>query len=86
MAGVLNSYSQHSSHGKGISLKEAQELGLNVKDIREDPTLEDNVLSIYHSVIVLFQNTPVTKIIANHQNRRFLMQILPHLASFFDKK
>lgn len=41
IAKVLNSHAEHSSHGRGISLKEAQDLKLNVKDIRQFPDLED---------------------------------------------
>ncbi|MDL1965779.1 MAG: ATP-dependent Clp protease proteolytic subunit [Candidatus Desulfofervidus auxilii] len=70
---TLNSYDRHSSHGRGISLQNAQELKLNVKDLRKEPELEDKVLSVYHAGIILFQTTPVYKIIANHLGRHFLM-------------
>jgi len=74
-AEILNSHEKHSSHGRGISLQDAQELKLNVKDLRKEPKLEDKVLSVYHAGIILFQTTPVYKIIANHLSRRFLMQL-----------
>jgi hypothetical protein len=79
IAQTLNTHSHHSSHDKGISLKEAKELGLNVKDLREDKELEDKVLSVYHAITVLFLKTPVTKIIANNLQKRFIMQVPPKI-------
>jgi len=77
-AKILNSYASHTSHGRGISLKQAQEdLKLNVKDIRQDPELEDGVLSIYHVGIILFQKTPAYKIIGNNLKRHYIMQQIP---------
>ncbi len=72
LAKFLNSHEDHSSHGKGISLDMAIEKGLNVTDLRTDKELEDLVLSIYHSVIVLFQRTTAQKIIINNTKRRYI--------------
>ncbi|MGC8778754.1 MAG: hypothetical protein ACP5Q4_08760, partial [Candidatus Caldatribacteriaceae bacterium] len=80
-AQVLNTHSRHSFHGRGISLKQAQEeLVLKVKNLKEEPELEDKVLSVYHAGIILFQKTPVYKIISNHLDRRYIMQFVPSLA------
>ncbi len=68
----LNDYSHHSTHGRGISLKEAKDLGLNVIDLSKDKELEDKVLSVYHAATILFQKTNVTKIIANNLKKSFL--------------
>lgn len=68
----LNSDSAHSSHGKGICLKDADEAGLNVKDLSKDKKLEDAVLSIYHAAIILFQKTIVQKIIINNKHARYI--------------
>ncbi len=73
IAKKLSTYTEHSSHGRGITLKEAQEMGLNVRDLRENDKLEDAVLSVYHAATVFFQNTSSTKIIANHEKRRYIM-------------
>jgi hypothetical protein len=55
-AQVLNTHSPHSSHGRGISLRQAQEeLKLKVKNLKEELELEDKVLSVYHAGIILFQ-------------------------------
>jgi len=72
IAEFLNDPSEHSSHGKAVSLKEAIDIKLNVKDLRKDKKLEDAVLSIYHSAIILFEKTSAQKIIVNNKNRRYI--------------
>ena len=72
IAKFLNNPLDHSSHGKGISLKEASEKNLNVIDLRKDKALEDAILSIYHSAIILFEKTKVQKIIVNNKGRRYI--------------
>lgn len=70
-AKFLSSHEGHSSHGKGISLKDV-EGRLNVKDLRSDKILEDLVLTIYHSATLLFQNSHTQKIIINNKDRRYI--------------
>ena len=77
IAKFLNDPSTHSSHGKGIGLKEAKQIGLNVKDLREDKGLEDSVLSIYHSAIILFEKTSAQKVIINHKGRKYINNYTP---------
>jgi hypothetical protein len=72
IAEFLNNPLDHSSHGKGISLKEAMDKKLNVKDLRKDKELEDAILSIYHSAIILFEKTKVQKVIINNIGRRYI--------------
>lgn len=72
IAKFLNSHKEHSSHGKGISLKTAKETGLNVMDMRKDKTLEDTILSIYHAAIILFEKTTSQKIIINNKKRKYI--------------
>ncbi len=76
MVKVLNSHKRHSSHGKGISLDHAQEIGLNVKNLSEkkNKELEEGVLSLYHAATVLFHLTSTQKIISNNFGRKFVQQ------------
>ncbi|WP_022850673.1 SDH family Clp fold serine proteinase [Limisalsivibrio acetivorans] len=72
IAKYLNSHDKHSTHGKGINLEKAQELGLNVYDLSENKELEDKVLSIYHAAIITFQYSPNThKFIMNNQGKSY---------------
>ena len=72
IAKFLNSHEGHSSHGRGISLKDAKEIGLNVFDLREQKETEDIILSIYHAAIVLFQKTAAQKIILNNKKSKYI--------------
>jgi hypothetical protein len=72
IAKFLNSHEGHSSHGRGISLKDAKEIGLNVFDLREQKETEDIILSIYHAAIVLFQKTAAQKIIINNKKSKYI--------------
>lgn len=71
-AKFLNSHEGHSSHGRGISLKDAKTIGLNVHDLREHKAIEDTILSIYHAAIVLFQKSAAQKIIINNKKSKFI--------------
>ncbi|MBN1223739.1 MAG: hypothetical protein JXB23_10845 [Candidatus Aminicenantes bacterium] len=71
-AEFINGRNMPVPHGQGISLERAQELGLNVKNLHSDKELEDRVLSVYHSAIILFQNTTAQKIILNHNRLKYI--------------
>jgi len=62
----LADYDLHKTHGKPISIKEAQEKGLKVLPLEEDQKLQDLVLSVYHSTLVTFDITDCMKFIENH--------------------
>lgn len=64
-------------HGQGISLAKAQELGLCVKDLHADKELEDRVLSVYHSAIIMFQKTAAQKIIMNQNELKYINNYAP---------
>jgi hypothetical protein len=74
IASFLNSHDRHSGHGRGIDLRKAKELGLNVKDLSKNKKLEDRVLSIYHSAVVMFDMVPnITKVILNqNENANYI--------------
>ena len=71
-AEFISGREQSVPHGQGISLEKAIDLRLNVKDLRTDKELEDRVLSIYHSAIILFQKTIAQKIIINHNRLKYI--------------
>jgi hypothetical protein len=66
IASWLADYKTHKTHGKPISFSEAHEKGLNVKPLEDDKELQDNVLSVYHAVLVTFQTSNCLKLIENH--------------------
>ncbi len=68
----LNSHEEYSSHGKGICLRDATNLGLTIRDLRTCKELEEIVLSIYHSAIVLFEKTMAQKIVINNKKSKYI--------------
>jgi hypothetical protein len=72
IAKFFNSHEGHSSHGRGISLKAAKGIGLNVFDLREQKDIEDIILSIYHAAIIFFQKTAAQKIIINNKKSKYI--------------
>lgn len=76
-AEFINGRQKPVPHGQGISLEKANELGLNVKDLHSDKELEDRVLSVYHSAIILFQKTIAQKVIMNHNRLKYINNYSP---------
>jgi len=76
-AEFINGRAKLGPHGQGISLEKAIELKLNVKNLHSDKELEDRVLSIYHSAIILFQKTIAQKIIMNHNRLKYINNYSP---------
>ena len=73
IANFFSSHFQHSSHSRGLSLNEVKKIGLNVENLSDNKDLEDKVLSIYHIITIIMQETPAVKIIANHQGKKFVV-------------
>ncbi|MBO7505879.1 MAG: hypothetical protein J6T67_00660, partial [Paludibacteraceae bacterium] len=57
-------------HSRHISKDEAKEVGLNIKDLEENQSLQDAVLNFHHANLIAFENTPIIKIVSNHQRTR----------------
>lgn len=75
-AEFLNSHEKHSSHKSGINLRVLKEiLNLNVIDLSAEKELEDIVLSIYHAASIMFERTPIQKIILNHIGNTYLHKL-----------
>jgi len=63
---------EHESHGKRINKEEAKAQGLNIKDLEEQQSLQDAVLSAYHLLTIMFERGPVAKIIKTNHKRQWL--------------
>ncbi|MBT8162778.1 SDH family Clp fold serine proteinase [Arthrobacter terricola] len=70
----FNDAATHKSHGKRIGFEEAEEQGLKVTRLEADPVLQDAVLTAYHRMTILMEQTPVTKIIWGSNNSRWVKQ------------
>ncbi len=62
----LASHLLSKTHDRHISVQKARDIGLNVKPLEDDQTLQDLVLSIHHACIHTLSGTGACKIIENH--------------------
>lgn len=70
----LTDYRGNKTHHRHIHVEELQKMGLNVKRIEDDQTLQDVVLTVHHCFMHTLMNTPTFKIIENHKGSAFVKQ------------
>ena len=68
-AHFFNDAGQHKSHGRRIGRDEARTNDVTVEDLEIDQDLQDAVLTAYHLMTIMFENTPSVKtILTSHGN------------------
>lgn len=72
IASFLADHDNFKSHGRHISRKKAADIGLRIKNLEEDPQLQDLVLSVFHATTHTFASTPAMKIIENQNGKAFI--------------
>jgi len=73
---VLDELGEHKktlNHGRHVSAKTGQGIGLNVKFFEDDPVLQDAVLSVHHVCTLTFARTNLCKIVENQHGRGLVM-------------
>ena len=60
------------NHARHLSRADLTKQGLIIEPLETDHTLQDLSLSVFHSTIHTFSNTPTTKIVENHTGRAFI--------------
>jgi len=68
----LGDHAITKSHSRHISLKAAQNLGLNVSSLEANQALQDAVLSVHHATILTLNMTPAIKIVENDRGVAFI--------------
>lgn len=71
----IGSHALTKSHSRHLHKDYLQGLGLNVRALEDDETLQDLVLSIHHSTIITFGSTKAAKIIENQNGVSFINTI-----------
>ena len=69
---ALGSHEETHSHSRPIHVDKLTDLGVKVTPIESDQTLQDLILSVHHSCIITFSQTPSYKIIENHDGKAFI--------------
>lgn len=77
VAAWLGTASNHFSHGRPISAKEACDHGLKITELESDPEFQDLVLSVYHATIVTFEATQCGKLVENSAEKGMYFQFSP---------
>lgn len=72
IARTLKDHKEFKSHSRHISREKAAKMGLLVTELERDPTLQDLVLSVFHTTTQTFDGTPAVKLIENHEGRAFI--------------
>lgn len=78
VAETLADHSLFKSHGRHIDREQAREIGLKIKNLEDDNTLQDLVLSVFHATTHTFDGTGAVKIIENHMGKAFIKQLQIH--------
>ncbi|HHT9153706.1 MAG TPA: SDH family Clp fold serine proteinase [Candidatus Hypogeohydataceae bacterium YC40] len=72
VAGKLSDHSLFKSHGRHISRDKAEEMGLKIQKLEDNPYEQDAFLSIFHATTHTFNGTPAVKIMENHMGKAFI--------------
>jgi len=62
---ALSDYPKNKSHDRHFDVDECEKMGLTIKRLEGDPTMQDLVLTIHHCYMNLLMNTNAFKIIEN---------------------
>ncbi len=72
IASYFNDASNHKSHDKRIGIDEARTVGVTVEKLEDRQELQEAVLTLYHLVTILIEQSPVTKIISSGSGRSWI--------------
>lgn len=67
-------YGQIHVHGQRIGPAKLQELGISIEPLEQDQNLQNDVLTAYHLMTLLFETTPALKFIASNQGKLWIKQ------------
>ncbi|MCC7194278.1 MAG: hypothetical protein IT356_01850 [Gemmatimonadaceae bacterium] len=68
----FNDASKHKSHGRRIDRDEARSVKVAVDDLEASQELQEQVLSAYHLMTLLFEKGPATKVLASDTGRVYV--------------
>lgn len=72
IAKYFNDASNHKSHDKRIGIDEARSQGVKVEKLEDSQPLQEAVLTLYHVLTILIEQTPTTKIITSGSGRNWV--------------
>ncbi|MDM8551111.1 hypothetical protein QUF72_13580 [Desulfobacterales bacterium HSG2] len=75
IANIIRELGDHAldlSHSRHLSYQKCKDIGLKVTALEDEDALQEAVLSVHHSCMVTFSNTPAIKIIENHDGVAYI--------------
>ena len=72
MAKPFVNHSESKSHSRHFPSSQCKEIGLNILDLEEDPSLQDLILSLHHCYMINFDKSNAFKAIENQLGARYL--------------
>jgi ATP-dependent protease ClpP protease subunit len=72
IAAYFNDATQHKSHGRRLDREEARGVGVVVHDLEDSQELQEEVLTLYHLMTIVFQNSSATKVLESTTGGRWL--------------
>ena len=69
---LFTDHTTSKSHSRHISKEKCKQVGLNIIDMEDDPVLQDLILTLHHSYMILFDISIVIKIVMNNIGATYL--------------
>lgn len=73
----FNDTKTHKSHGRRINREEARQNGVEVEELEQDPALQEAVLTAYHLMTILFEQSVTAKLIWSDHDRTWMKNFQP---------
>ncbi len=77
IARYFNSVATHLSHSRRIGLDECQNVGLQIEQLEDDQEFQDEVLTVYHLLTIIFEQTVTVKVLRNHEGKAWVKNFNP---------
>lgn len=71
----FNDASTHKSHGRRINRAEAERVGVTTERLEDSPDLQEAVLTAYHMMTIIFEQTVAAKFIASSHGKRWMKNV-----------
>lgn len=71
----LNEHMDSKIHDRHLNSKFCKSIGLKIKMLEDDSTLQDKVLSLHHAYMITLEQTPAIKIIESQNKKSMISNI-----------
>jgi ATP-dependent protease ClpP protease subunit len=83
---ALSNYPKNKSHDRHFDLEDCEKMGLVIKRLEGDDTMQDLVLTVHHCYMNVLMNTGAYKIIENHNGVALVKNTQPQVPAATPKQ